>query len=58
MYGVFTFDEARRNGVVHLPWVDFLPTKWLNVPVTITLSDSRLASACGWRSSSRSRWAR
>src|SRR3954468_23842631 len=40
MYGVFTFDEARRNGVIHLPWVDFLPTKWLNVPVTITLSDS------------------
>ena len=26
MYGLFTFDEARRNGQVHLPWVDFLPT--------------------------------
>ncbi|MET0909563.1 MAG: ABC transporter permease, partial [Ilumatobacteraceae bacterium] len=40
MYGVFTFDEARRNGKVQLPWVDFLPTKWLNIPVTITLSDT------------------
>ena len=44
MYGVLTFDEARRNGVVQLPWVDFLPTKWLNVPVTITLSDSGAVS--------------
>jgi branched-subunit amino acid ABC-type transport system permease component len=40
MYGVFTFDEARRFGRVQLPWVDFLPTKGLNIPVTITLSDS------------------
>ncbi len=40
MYGVFTFDEARRNGKIQLPWVDFLPTKWLNVPVTIKLSDT------------------
>ena len=36
MYGVFTFDEARRNGQLQLPWVDFLPTHSLNVPVTIT----------------------
>jgi branched-subunit amino acid ABC-type transport system permease component len=42
MYGVFTFDELRRNGVLKLPWVDFLPTKWLNVPVTIKLSDEGL----------------
>jgi branched-chain amino acid transport system permease protein len=40
MYGVFTFDEARRNGQIKLPWVDFLPTTWLNVPVTIELSDT------------------
>ncbi len=40
MYGVFTFDEARRNGQIKLPWVDFLPTDWLNVPVTIGLGDS------------------
>jgi len=39
MYGVFTFDEARRNGHLRLPWVDFLPTHWLNVPVSIKLSD-------------------
>ncbi len=39
MYGVFTFDEARRNGVLRLPWVDFLPTKSLNLPVSIKLSD-------------------
>lgn len=42
MYGVFTFDEARRNGLLRLPWVDFLPTKWLNVPVTIRLTDGRV----------------
>ena len=42
MYGVFTFDEARRNGVLRLPWVDFLPTTWLNVPVTIELSDGKV----------------
>src|SRR6478735_5898765 len=39
MYGVFTFDEARRNGNVKLPWVDFFPTNSINVPVTIHLSD-------------------
>jgi branched-chain amino acid transport system permease protein len=39
MYGMFTFDEARRNGQLRLPWIDFLPTHWLNVPVSIKLSD-------------------
>jgi branched-chain amino acid transport system permease protein len=39
MYGVFTFDEARRNGYIRLPWVDFLPTHTLNFPVDIKLSD-------------------
>ncbi len=39
MYGVFTFDEAHRNGYIRLPWVDILPTSWLNIPVTIKLSD-------------------
>ncbi|MGH9270497.1 MAG: ABC transporter permease, partial [Ilumatobacteraceae bacterium] len=39
MYGVFTFDEARRNGFLRLPWADFLPTDWLNVPVSIKLGD-------------------
>jgi branched-chain amino acid transport system permease protein len=40
MYGVFTFDEARRNGHLRLPWVDVLPTHWLNLPVDIKLSNS------------------
>lgn len=39
MYGVFTFDEARRNGMLRLPWVDFLPTKSVNLPVSIKLTD-------------------
>jgi branched-chain amino acid transport system permease protein len=39
MYGVFTFDEARRNGHLRMPWVDILPTHWLNLPVDIKLSD-------------------
>ena len=49
MYGVFTFDEARRNGYLRLPWVDILPTDWLNVPVSIKLSDDgvNLAVAIG-----------
>src|SRR6185369_7906026 len=36
--GVFTFDEARRNGMLRLPWVDILPTKSLNLPVSIKLA--------------------
>jgi branched-chain amino acid transport system permease protein len=39
MYGVFTFDEARRNGYLRLPWVDILPSHTLNLPVNIKLSD-------------------
>lgn len=37
MYGVFTFDEARRTGRLKLPWVDIVPTHRLNLPVTIDL---------------------
>ena len=40
MYGLFTFDTAWNRGQFFFPWVDFLPTKGLNVPVEITLSDS------------------
>lgn len=40
MYGMFTFDTAWNRGEFYFPWVDFLPTTWLNVPVNITLSDS------------------
>ncbi len=39
MYGVFTFDEARNRGHLHLPWVDFLPTHSVNLPVAIKLAD-------------------
>lgn len=38
MYGVFTFDEARRYGQIQLPWVDILPTHTLNLPVEITVA--------------------
>jgi branched-chain amino acid transport system permease protein len=41
MYGVFTFDEARRFGRIQLPWVDILPTTWLNLPVTIRVADTK-----------------
>jgi branched-subunit amino acid ABC-type transport system permease component len=40
MYGLFTFDTAWNRGEFFFPWVDFLPTKGLNIPVKITLSDS------------------
>lgn len=38
MYGVFTFDEARRYGQIQLPWVDILPTHTLNLPVEVTIA--------------------
>jgi len=38
MYGIFTFDAAWNRGELFLPWLDFLPTHKLNVPVRITLS--------------------
>ena len=38
MYGMFTFDSAWNRGEIFLPWVDFLPTKGLNVPVRITVA--------------------
>ena len=44
MYGVFTFDEARRNGMVRLPWVDFLPTNTLNLPVSISLGGDTVST--------------
>ena len=40
MYGMFTFNTAWTRGQLYLPWVDFLPTHSVNVPVRITLSDS------------------
>ena len=37
MYGMFTFDTAWNRGELFLPWLDFLPSNALNVPVRITL---------------------
>ena len=39
MYGLFTFDTAWNRGEFFFPWVDFLPTHDLNIPVHIVLSD-------------------
>ncbi len=44
MYGALTFDEARRNGYLRLPIVDFLPTRALNVPISIKLSDDGVST--------------
>ncbi len=48
MYGALTFDEARRNGYVRLPFVDFLPTRTLNVPIAFQLSDDGLSTAAAF----------
>jgi branched-chain amino acid transport system permease protein len=37
MFGMFTFDSAWNRGEIFLPWVDFLPTHTVNIPVRITL---------------------
>jgi branched-subunit amino acid ABC-type transport system permease component len=44
MYGVFTFDEAKNNGAIQLPWVDFLPTDWLNIPQEISVGDGGVST--------------
>ncbi len=36
---VFEFISLRQSGKLLLPWVDFLPTSWLNIPVEIGVSD-------------------
>lgn len=38
MYAAFTFNYLRIDGKLRLPWIDFLPTHQLNVPVKITIS--------------------
>ncbi len=44
MFCGFQYHYLRTRGRLQLPWVDFLPTKWLNVPVTLNLggADKRL----------------
>lgn len=39
MYPAFTMTELQRDGKIQLPFVDFLPTTWLNVPVEISVHD-------------------
>ena len=43
MYGMFTFDTAWNRGELFLPWLDFLPTHSVNVPVRITLASDGTA---------------
>jgi branched-chain amino acid transport system permease protein len=38
MFTAFEFDSLRKKGTLQLPWVDILPTRWLNLPVRIQLS--------------------
>jgi branched-chain amino acid transport system permease protein len=40
MFTAFEFDSLRKKGTLQLPWVDVLPTKWLNIPVRLQLSGS------------------
>jgi len=44
MYTAFQFNSLRRRGVLHLPWVDFLPTKSINLPVKIEISSGGRSS--------------
>ena len=37
MYVAFQYHYLRTKGRLQLPWVDPLPTKWLNIPVTLHL---------------------
>jgi branched-chain amino acid transport system permease protein len=37
MFTAFEFHSLRTKGTLQLPWVDILPTKWLNIPVKIQL---------------------
>lgn len=42
MFIAFEFDSLIKKGVLQLPWIDFLPTRWLNFPVRITLNSEGL----------------
>jgi branched-chain amino acid transport system permease protein len=38
MFVAFEFYSIRKRGMLVMPWVDVLPTKWLNLPVKIELA--------------------
>ena len=40
MYAAFVYDELRSKGSFALPWVDFLPTDSLNIPVSVTVNEA------------------
>ncbi len=42
MFTAYEFHSLRTKGTVQLPWVDPLPTKQLNLPVRLTISDEGL----------------
>ena len=42
MFIAFEFDSLRKKGVLQLPWIDFLPTSSVNVPVRLTLDSGGL----------------
>lgn len=45
MYTAYTYDEVRTTGRIKLPWVDILPTHWLNLPVSISVGGPKGALA-------------
>lgn len=42
MFVAFQFHYLKTKSRLQLPWVDFLPFHWLNIPVTITFGDGRM----------------
>ena len=49
MFGVFKYVSLRLTGKIQLPWVDFLPTDWLNIPVEIQVTDGPTGVLAGLR---------
>jgi branched-chain amino acid transport system permease protein len=42
MFIAFEFDSLRKKGTLQLPWIDFLPTKSVNIPVRIKIQEGGL----------------
>ncbi len=42
MFTAFEFHSLRKRGTLQLPWVDPLPTRYVNLPVRITISEEGL----------------
>lgn len=39
-FSAFEYYSIRKKGIIRMPWVDILPTRTLNLPVNIKLSES------------------